>query len=60
MAAEVGAPLNIDAIAIWILLGMSILAITGWTAQQFYREQQDWERLEAELLGEHQPGDREH
>ena len=51
LAAEDGAPLNVDAIAIWIFLGVAVLAITGWTTRLLYREQQDWERLEADLLG---------
>jgi hypothetical protein len=53
MAAEDATPPNFDAILTWILLGVAVLLITGWAARALYREQQDWARLETELLDDH-------
>jgi hypothetical protein len=52
LAAEDGAPLNIGAMLVWLLLGAAVLAFSGWAARGLYREQRQWERLEAELLKE--------
>lgn len=50
MAAEVGAPLNTDAILIWTLLGSAVLVFSASATRTLYREQRDWEQLEADLL----------
>jgi hypothetical protein len=52
IAVEVGAPMNTEAILIWMLLGAAVLAASAWATRNLYREQRDWERLEAELLAE--------
>lgn len=52
VAREDGAPLNYDAIVMWILLGLAVLGFAGWFGRSLYREQQDWERLEAQLLAD--------
>jgi hypothetical protein len=51
LAAEVGAPLNTDAILIWTLLGAAVVVLSAWSTRALYREQREWERLEAGLLG---------
>ena len=50
LVAESGAPLNTDAMIVWLILGMAFLGFSGWATRALYREQREWERLEAELL----------
>jgi hypothetical protein len=50
LAREDGAPLNYDAIVVWVLLGLAVLGFAGWFGRALYREQLEWERLEAQLF----------
>lgn len=52
LAAEDGAPLNVNAMLVWSLLGAAMLGFSGLGTLRLYREQREWERLEAELLEE--------
>jgi hypothetical protein len=51
LVAEEGAPLNIVAVLVWMLLGAAIVSVAAWSTRALYAEQRLWERLEADLLG---------
>jgi hypothetical protein len=50
LAVEDGAPMNTEAVLSWVLLGLAVITASAWAARTLYREQRDWEQLEADLL----------